>query len=216
MLQQNMLGGALVEVAGPLKDFAEKLGGEEGGDWFAAFKRFLRKENPWLDPTGTFVSDILEPVGLIILPDTAGKFIARDRFVVDTSPQAPVKISYLNKNFQEWFLDIVEGCVGGTTLRCQKLRISSLDESIVAELGGKCKAVVALSELYATMLQQGDGKAGLLHTDGGANVLYVFDINGLLRAVYVSWYGGGWYVFADPVGFPSRWSDGSHILSRNF
>lgn len=45
----NMLSsGALAEVAGPLKDFAEKLGGSDGPMWFSAFKRFLRKENPWV------------------------------------------------------------------------------------------------------------------------------------------------------------------------
>lgn len=44
----HMLGsGALAEVAGPLKDFAEKLGSSEGPMWFSAFKRFLRRENPW-------------------------------------------------------------------------------------------------------------------------------------------------------------------------
>lgn len=45
----NMLGsGALAEVAGPFKDFAEKLGSSEGPMWLSAFKRFLRKENPWV------------------------------------------------------------------------------------------------------------------------------------------------------------------------
>jgi len=47
MAEKNMLGSALAEVAGPLKDLAEKLGGEGGEQWFAAFKRFLRKEEPW-------------------------------------------------------------------------------------------------------------------------------------------------------------------------
>ena len=47
MSEKNMLGGALAEVAGPLKDFAEKLGGEGGEEWLAAFKRFLRKEETW-------------------------------------------------------------------------------------------------------------------------------------------------------------------------
>lgn len=48
MAQQDMLGSnALAEVAGPFKDFAEKLGSPEGPIWFSAFKRFLRKENPW-------------------------------------------------------------------------------------------------------------------------------------------------------------------------
>ncbi|MBI2642128.1 MAG: hypothetical protein HYW96_00955 [Candidatus Wildermuthbacteria bacterium] len=43
-----MLGtSALAEVAGPLKDFAEKLGGPQGAFWLAEFKRFLRKEGLW-------------------------------------------------------------------------------------------------------------------------------------------------------------------------
>lgn len=46
-MSNDMLGGALSEVAGPFKDFAEKLGGEAGPQWLAAFKRFLRKEEPW-------------------------------------------------------------------------------------------------------------------------------------------------------------------------
>ncbi|MEK7609284.1 MAG: hypothetical protein AAB476_02285 [Patescibacteria group bacterium] len=39
--------GALAEVAGPLKDFAERLCGNDGSMWLAGFKKFLRKENPW-------------------------------------------------------------------------------------------------------------------------------------------------------------------------
>lgn len=35
------------ELHGPWADFMEKLQGEESTLWFAAFKRFLRKENPW-------------------------------------------------------------------------------------------------------------------------------------------------------------------------
>lgn len=44
----GMLGSdALAEVAGPFKDFAEKLGGSNGPMWLSAFKRFLRQEDPW-------------------------------------------------------------------------------------------------------------------------------------------------------------------------
>ena len=47
-METGMLGsGALADVAGPFKDFAEKLGSSEGPMWLSAFKRFLRKENPW-------------------------------------------------------------------------------------------------------------------------------------------------------------------------
>lgn len=47
-MSQDMLGNsALALVAGPLKDFAEKLGGPQGIQWLIAFKRFLRREEPW-------------------------------------------------------------------------------------------------------------------------------------------------------------------------
>jgi hypothetical protein len=47
-MSENMLGvGALAEVAGPLKDFSDKLNGADGPLWLSAFKRFLRKEDPW-------------------------------------------------------------------------------------------------------------------------------------------------------------------------
>jgi hypothetical protein len=43
----NMLDNALGQVARPLQDFMKKLSGSEGQIWLKAFKRFLRKENPW-------------------------------------------------------------------------------------------------------------------------------------------------------------------------
>ncbi len=48
MSKKDMLGvSALAVVAGPLKDFAEKLSGADGSQWLEAFKRFLRKEEAW-------------------------------------------------------------------------------------------------------------------------------------------------------------------------
>ncbi len=47
-MSEKMLGAdALAKVAGPLKDFSDKIGGPDGPIWWSAFKRFLRKENPW-------------------------------------------------------------------------------------------------------------------------------------------------------------------------
>lgn len=43
---------ALCDVSGLLKDVLDKLSGEDGGRWGEAFKRTLRKENPW--PTSSF------------------------------------------------------------------------------------------------------------------------------------------------------------------
>lgn len=38
---------ALQSITGPLNDFFKKLLSEEGEQWLSAFKKFLRKENPW-------------------------------------------------------------------------------------------------------------------------------------------------------------------------
>lgn len=53
LTMDNMLGNALAEMVGPFMDFVEKLGGPEGAQWLAAFKRFLRKENAW--PTSPII-----------------------------------------------------------------------------------------------------------------------------------------------------------------
>jgi hypothetical protein len=37
----------LQNITGPLNDFFKKLLSKEGEQWLSAFKRFLRKENPW-------------------------------------------------------------------------------------------------------------------------------------------------------------------------
>lgn len=43
-----MLGKISVkDLHGPLTDFMDKLQGQDDEEWFAGFKRFLRKENPW-------------------------------------------------------------------------------------------------------------------------------------------------------------------------
>lgn len=55
---ENMLGISLQEILGPIQDFLEKLGGRKGRQWLIAFKRFLRKENPWADGI-MFETDIL-------------------------------------------------------------------------------------------------------------------------------------------------------------
>jgi len=47
-MSEGMLGNLpLSEIRGPRDDFEEKLAGADGPRWLAAFKRFLRRENPW-------------------------------------------------------------------------------------------------------------------------------------------------------------------------
>ena len=56
---------------------------------------------------------------------------------------------------------------------------------------------------------------GDLLTNGYANIFYVRDVNGELRAVFVGWGGVGWSVRAYSVGDPDAWRGGDRVFSRN-
>ena len=166
----------------------------------------------------TTVSELLlELVGTTKIPATAGRFVVSEKFVRDTSQNAPVKIGFIGSNFSKWFFGKVEEPQEETELRYQKLRKSSRDIPIINELGGEEKAETSLTEIYAIMDRQKSGEKGVLLTDGHANIFYARDINGILRAVDVFWddWRGLWHVRADGVGSPDGWSGGSRVFSRN-
>lgn len=159
---------------------------------------------------------ILKLCGTVTVSLPAGRFVAREHFKVDTGNEAEVKISDLGDNFQEWFLDNSEKQAGGeSTLRIQTLRRDSVDEPIIADLGGHAMARTSLAEIFALMKKQGKGKTGALLTNGYANIFYVRDVKRVLRAVYVSWRDDGWRVIAYSVADPDEWRAGLQVFSRN-
>lgn len=173
-------------------------------------KAFLQALVP---PTVPAVSLLLEAVGTVEISAIAERFVTQEKFVVNTSRKAPVKISYIGDNFREWFLGKIEEPMTEATLRHAKLLKYSADGTILAELGNTQET--ALAQVYALMKCQPNGESGALLTNGYANIFYVVDINGILRAVCVHWVGGGWGVSASSVGDPGRWDDGSRVFSRN-
>ncbi|MEK7857204.1 MAG: hypothetical protein AAB288_14025, partial [Acidobacteriota bacterium] len=78
-------------------------------------------------------------------------------------------------------------------------------------------AKTTLSAVYALMERQPKGESGEFLTNGYANIFYVRDATGKLRAVCVFWDAGngGWGVDAGSVGFPFRWHGGRRVFSRN-
>lgn len=157
---------------------------------------------------------LLDFVATATISATTGPFIAKDHFVKDTSRKAHVKIFYLGGNFKAWFLGKEEP-FGGSTIRYAKLSRSSADGPIISELGGEEMAETTLAEIYSFMVQQPNGEGGTLLTNGYANIFYVRDVNGVLRAVDAYWGDGGWYVNACPVTDPRGWRDEDQIFSRD-
>ena len=91
---------------------------------------------------------------------------------------------------------------------------SSVDDPIIEELGGKTEVRPTLSQIHSLLLKQPQGKKeGVLLTNGYANIFYVKDLEGELRAVYVLWRGGGWGVNAVSVEYPDGWYAGDRVFS---
>lgn len=160
------------------------------------------------------VEKLLEMLGTIKVPATIFKFIAREKFVVDTSDSAEVKISYLGENFKRWFLGKIEEPMAEQTLRYAKLRMNSKDPGIITELGGNAKAETTLAEMFAVLKRQGHGTSGALLTNGWANIFYILDQSGVRRTVCAGWGGDGWGVYAGEVSYPCAWGGGDRVFSR--
>jgi len=161
---------------------------------------------------------LLDLVGTVTTPATTSKFVAKEKFVRDTGRKATVKISYLGDNFTAWFLSgdgKTEDPISEQTLRYHKLRKASVDGPIITGLGGEAKAETTLSEMFSLMEKQKNGESGTLLNNGWANIFYIRDSAGVLRAVNVYWRGDGWSVNAYSALDPYRWFVGSQVFSRN-
>jgi len=162
---------------------------------------------------------LLELVSTTVVKATTKSFIAKEKFVRDVSTKAKVKISGLGGNFTTWFLDgnsKVETPITETSIHMYRLKKASVDSLIIEELGGETKAETTLTVIYSMMKKQPRGKKGLLLTDGWANIFYVRDQNGVVRAVSVDWNGDGWHVFGCRTDYTVAWGGGSKNNPRNF
>jgi hypothetical protein len=160
---------------------------------------------------------ILDLVSTVVIPATTSKFIAKDKFVVNITRNAPVEISVVFENFTNWFLSgdgKIENPIKEQTLCYHKLRKSSVNNLIIAELGGETKAETTLSEMFYLMEKQKNGGRGILLTNGYANVFIIRDQNGVLRIVDVVW-RLGWIIDATSVDVPRGYGLGYQVFSRN-
>ncbi len=182
-----------------------KLGGEEG------VGRFLRGE-----------LTILKFISTVKISATTTKFIARERFALNTKDKTKRLISYLGSNFKNWFLEgkgKIEDPIDEQELCSHRLQKSSTSGPILTELGGDEKSETTLTEMFSLMEKQmekqKDGETGVLLTNGYTNIFYIEDQKATLREVGVNRYDGGWSVEALSVEnwYPSDL--GSRVFSRN-
>jgi hypothetical protein len=160
-----------------------------------------------------------------VVPATTEQFVVKEKFVVNIEDDVQVKISSLWDNFTVWFLSgdgKIEDPKSDTKLYYRKLLkmahnvpFKKGDRAIISEFGGKVKVETTLTEMFFLMEKQKNCEDGFLLNNGWANIFYIRDQKGVLRAVSVRWRGGGWDVDAYFVGGQYEWDDGDQVFSRN-
>ena len=185
------------------------------GDFMKGVLGLLHGEFELTPIAKAVASALLVLVGTATFPGTTSKFVVKDNFVINTEDDTKVKISYLGDNLKSWFIGKVEGPLSRSELRYQNLKENSLDSPIITKLGGEEKAESSLAEMFHLMSLQKNGEEGALLNNGWANIFYIRDVNGVLRAVYVDWYVDGWRVRANSVGHRGGWDGGNRVFSRN-
>jgi len=145
----------------------------------------------------------------------AKEFVAKEKFVVDRSEKARVRISCTGPTFKRVMLSLVERNIEPCELKLSKLRRSSFDLpqngaelGTIAGLGGLDVARLLLQQFYE-MLAYKQATGNLTWTVG-----YIRDNDGVLWAVDAYWRDDGWGVGADSVGNPSPWGVGCGFVSR--
>lgn len=131
---------------------------------------------------------------------------------------AEVLISFMSDTAEPAIKGLVETGVAAATLRRYKLLRRSADGPIIAELGGGDNITLITTrwaQMYEMIRVQGRGQEGDLLTNGGANIFFIPDRDGVVWAVHCSWFpGDGWGVDAFPVAGSGTWGAGNHVFSR--
>ena len=153
---------------------------------------------------------VLRPITATPL-GTGRPFKADDTFF---NKKSGVKMVLHGSNFTSWFTGKVEKDVPTGDLVPFALTQSAYDSEIIADLGGEEKVEVTLAEIWPLMQRQANGEDGVLLTNGYANIFYVRDVNGVLRAVYVYWSDDGWRALANTIDV-DRWLGVGRVFYRN-
>lgn len=210
---------AKYRMLGPWEALLTKIGGDEGADLLLAGKLVLVDPEkgkkgykaPDREPLFTFAGRFRT--------EGTKEFVAKKSFVVDTSEEARVKISYIGNNLKKYLLPLVERDIAPSDLVLSRLTRGQHDLPLddenpgtIAGLGGTSKAVTGLYEFNETLAHK-QAMGDLTWTVGYVRVKDE-DGNTVLWAVRARWYVFGWSVEALSVSYPDGWRAGFAFLSR--
>ncbi len=153
---------------------------------------------------GGFLKETGDPIGL----PSVKRFAVRDKLRIDVNSELP--IIYLDSELRIGFPDLVEENVPAMTVRQHRLLRSSMDRSILADLGDRNfpeirKARVSFAHVFE-FLKVADRSKDF--------IFYVENARGLAYAINAFWFRKGWNIKASPVSYPRVWCPGNYIISH--
>lgn len=175
-----------------IEAIVDKLGGIAGAD------RFLAGNTTVVD---VLPEQLLVPIGVWNVPETTEEFVFGDM------GEGPIitSIKYHNQRihpmweFRDWFRSIKpnsatkvrvhqilwEGSYDSSSITYPKHKAvyEAWIASVIAELGGEAMVETTLAEVFALMQGQSEGQLGPLALNGGRNLFFVRDKDGILRLV---------------------------------
>ena len=152
-------------------------------------------------------TSLLRQLQTVVVPARTTPFVVRDTF----KKGAEVNLSQVWDDFKKHFFGKIEKPAPVISLCKYQLLHLAADKPIIEELGGEDKVETTLSSAYALMKRQPRGEAGVLQTNGYANIFYVKDEMQTLCAVRIGWAVDGWVVDSIPVADPLAWN-GQHAI----
>ncbi len=182
-----------------------------------------RRKIPPLAEFRKFVGlGVLERLPLeISIPALTEPFDPKDKFNVDISDNAAIKISYHGGNFQSWMLTKIVDVRAGYGLEAYTLTADTSDKNILQEAERE-DVDTDPAVIHFLVSQQPRGEKGpSLLNDGKANIFYVprkveeqGKIRAVRRAVCVYWGCRGWRFYAFPLPSANRWRAGYRVFFR--
>jgi hypothetical protein len=142
------------------------------------------------------------------------EFIAKEKFAVDVSESARLRISALGDTFRRVMLTKKEEDIAGAELKLFKLRIAWFNAEIIRELSGEEKpnenAEITLFE-FSEALAHKQAVREREWVIGG----YIRDAENVLWVVVGVLHVEGWYIDAYSIGHPGDpWGSGMEFVSR--
>jgi len=119
----------------------------------------------------------------------------------------------VDEDFRQWFFEKVEFAQFACAYAFFKMITDGVDEAIIASLGGESLAETTLAGISFLTGQQRTGEGGVLLTNGHANVFYVRDQFGVLRAIAASWSGLHWDLNANALDSSHPWRSARRVFT---